>query len=154
MIALLLVLSVPLGSFQRPADVVRWSATAVTPTVEAGGTLHVSLTANVQNGWKLYAIAQPESGPKPLTIELAAGAPFTISRKQIVAPQPKTMKDENFDLDTRYYEGKATFRVPMTVARSASGKTNVPLEITFQACGNGICLRPFTEKVNLEVDIR
>jgi thiol:disulfide interchange protein DsbD len=154
MIAWFLALTLFGGSLQRPADVVKWSATSNTPTVEAGGTVQVSLTARIQDGWKLYAITQPKDGPKPLTIELAAGAPFTISMKQIVAPQPKTMKDENFDLETRYYEGETTFRVPVTVGRSVSGKTNVPFEITFQACGAGICLRPFTEKVNVGVDIR
>ena len=154
MVPLMLVLSLGLGSLQRPADVVKWSVVPVTPTVEAGGTLQISLTAKIQNGWKLYAITQPERGPKPLTIALAAGAPFTISMKQIVAPQPKTMKDENFDLETRYYEGEATFRVPVTVARTASGHTNVPLEVTFQACGNGVCLRPFTEKISAPVLVR
>jgi len=154
MIALLLVLAFSVGSFQRPADVVTWSATPVAPTVESGGTLQVLVTAKIQNGWKLYAITQPEGGPKPLTIELATGAPFTISMKQIVAPQPKIMKDENFDLETRYYEGEATFRVPMTVSRSISGKATVPLEITFQACGAGICLRPFTEKIGAPITVR
>lgn len=154
MIALLLALALSAVSLQRPADVVRWSAAPTTPTVAAGGTVQVSLTAKIQSGWKLYAITQPEGGPKPLTIDLAAGAPFTISMKQIVAPQPKTMKDENFDLETRYYEGEATFRVPVTVGRSVSGKTNVPFEITFQACGEGICLRPFTDKISVPVEIR
>lgn len=154
MIALLLALALAGTSLQRPADVVKWSAKAITPTVEAGATVQISLTAKVQDGWKLYAITQPEGGPRPLTIDLAAGAPFTISMKQIVAPQAKTMKDENFDLETRYYEGEATFRVPLTAGRSVSGKTNVPFEITFQACGNGICLRPFTEKVSAPVEIR
>ena len=90
----------------------------------------------------------------PAPPRVVAGAPFTISMKQIVAPQPKTMKDENFDLETRYYEGEATFRVPVTVGRSVSGKTNVPFEITFQACGEGICLRPFTDKISAPVEIR
>jgi DsbC/DsbD-like thiol-disulfide interchange protein len=154
MIAILLALSLFGVSLQRPADVVRWSAAPVTTTAPAGGIVQVSVTAKIQDGWKLYAITQPEGGPKPLTIDLATGAPFTITKKQIVAPQPKTMKDENFDLETRYYEGEATFRVPVTVGRSVSGKTNVPFEITFQACGAGICLRPFTENISAPVEIR
>ena len=154
MLALLLALALAGFSVQRPADVVKWSAAAVSPTVDAGGTVHVALTARIQDGWKLYAITQPEGGPKPLTIELAAAAPFTISKKQIVAPPSKIMNDENFDLETRYYEGEATFKVPVTVGRSISGKTNVPLEITFQACGNGVCLRPFTEKIGAPITVR
>lgn len=154
MIAWLLALALSSVPLQRPADVVKWSAAPVTPAAAAGGTVQISLTAKIEDGWKLYAITQPEGGPKPLTIDLASGAPFTISTKQIAAPPAKTMRDENFDLETRYYEGEATFRVPVTVGRSVSGKTNVPLEVTFQACGAGVCLRPFTEKVNVGVDIR
>jgi hypothetical protein len=154
MIALLLALVLTGVTFQRPADVVKWSAAPVTPSVQAGGTVLLSVTAQIQKGWKLYAISQPEGGPKPLTIDLAPGAPFAISMKQIVAPQARTMDDEYFGLKTRYYDGDATFRVPLTAGRSVKGRTEIPLEITFQACGNGICLRPFTEKISVEVTVR
>jgi DsbC/DsbD-like thiol-disulfide interchange protein len=152
MIALMLVLAVGTGSLQRPSEIVKWSA-AVQP-VSPGGTLKISLTAKIEKGWKLYATTQPPGGPKPLAIEVASGAPFTISAGQIAAPKPKTMKDETFDLETLYYEGEATFILPLSVSSPASGKTRVPLEITFQACGNGICLRPFTEKVNVPVEVK
>ena len=155
MLPLILFVSLSVGTFQRPADVVKWSA-ATTPvqTVTAGGTVKVSLTARIQNGWKLYALSQPRGGPKPLGIELAPGAPFTISTKQIAGPKPKVMKDENFDLETLYYENEAVFTVPVTLATSVSGTTHIPFEITFQACGNGICLRPFTEKVSVDVTVK
>lgn len=151
MLTIFLVVALWAGSVQRPADVVKWSATA--RSVD-GGTVSVSLIANVASGWKLYALTQPDGGPKPLSIELSSGAPFTISKKQIVAPKAKTMKDENFDLETRYYEGKVAFTVPVTASKPVAGSAQIPFEITFQACGNGICLRPFTEKVSAPVVIR
>jgi DsbC/DsbD-like thiol-disulfide interchange protein len=149
--ALILLLGLSLGSLQRPADVVKWSATA--PTMDGTGTVKVLLTATIQSGWKLYALTQPQGGPKPLAIEVADGAPFTIARKQIVAPKPKTLKDENFDLQTLYYDTQAVFTVPVSVPASISGKSEIPLEITFQACGNNICLRPFTEKVSVPLTV-
>jgi DsbC/DsbD-like thiol-disulfide interchange protein len=113
----------------------------------------VQLTATIQSGWKLYALTQPQGGPKPLAIEIADGAPFTIARKQIVAPKPKTLKDENFDLQTLYYDTQAVFTVPVSLPASISGKAEIPLEITFQACGNSICLRPFTEKISVPLTV-
>ena len=102
---------------------------------------------------KLYALTQPKGGPKPLAIEVAEGAPFTIAKKQIVAPKAKTLKDENFDLETLYYDTQAVFSVPVSASASVSGKREIPFEITFQACGNGICLRPFTEKISVPVTL-
>lgn len=154
MLPLLLFLSLSAGILQRPADVVKWSASAPASSVSSGATVKVSLTADVAAGWKLYAITQPKGGPQPLNIDVAGGASATISKKQIVAPKPKTQKDENFDLETLYYDGQAVFTVPVTLSKSVSGATKIPLEITFQACGNGICLRPFTEKVSVNVSVK
>ena len=151
MLPLILLLGMSLGSLQRPADVVKWSAAA--PAVDGAGTIKVQLTATIQSGWKLYALAQPRGGPKPLAIVIAEGAPFTIAKKQIVAPKAKTLKDENFDLETLYYDTLAVFTVPVSASASVSGQTEIPFEITFQACGNGICLRPFTEKVSVPVTV-
>ena len=155
MLPLMLLLGLSFGSFlQRPTDIVKWSAMAPAAAADATGTLNVRLTAKIEAGWKLYALTQPEGGPKPLAIEVADGAPFTISKKQIVAPKPKTLKDENFDLETLYYEAEVVFIVPISTPLSKPGKTRIPLEITFQACGNGICLRPFTERISVGVEGR
>jgi thiol:disulfide interchange protein DsbD len=151
MLSALIVLALALGSLQRPADVVRWSAAGPSAAVAPNGTVKVQLTATIQSGWKLYALTQPKGGPKPLAIEVADGAPFTIAKKQIVAPKPKTLKDENFSLETLYYEHEAVFTVPVAVSAAAAGKTEIPFEITFQACGEGICLRPFTEKLAVRI---
>ncbi len=150
MLSLILILGLSIGAPQRPADVVHWSGTAA---ADGAGTLKVQLTATIESGWKLYALTQPKGGPRPLDIEVAKGAPFTIAKKQIAAPKPKTLKDENFNLETLYYEGEARFTVPVTAAASTSKATGIPFEITFQACGKDICLRPFTQKVNVPLNI-
>jgi thiol:disulfide interchange protein DsbD len=148
MLSLILLMSLSIGSPQRPADVVQWSAAAAAAD---GATVKVRLTATIQSGWKLYALTQPKGGPKPLAIEVADGAPFTISQKQIAAPKAKTLKDENFNLETLYYETQAVFTVPLVRSGSVTGQAAIPLEITYQACGNGICLRPFTEKIDVRI---
>ena len=63
-------------------------------------------------------------------------------------------QDENFAVDTHYYEGQAAFTIPVTIDRSvASGAHEIPLEVTFQACGNELCLRPFTHKLPVTISI-
>jgi DsbC/DsbD-like thiol-disulfide interchange protein len=151
---LLLAVCLLLISPQRPADVVKWSAGAPVTPVAAGGEATVSLTAQIENGWKLYALTQAKGGPQGLTIAVAKGAPFAVQTKRIVAPKPKVHTDENFNLDTQYYDTDTVFTVPVVVAKSAAaGSRQVPIDVTFQACGAEICLRPFTEHVTVTVTI-
>ena len=152
---LLTVLLLAILPVQRPADVVKWSA-APPAAVAAGAVAKIEVNAKVQAGWKLYAIEQPKGGPIPLGFALADGAPFKIARKEIVAPQAKVLKqDENFAADTHFYEKDASFTVPVTVpATTAAGAHTIPLEVTFQACGAELCLRPFTQKLTVPLTVR
>ena len=154
MFLLLFVMSLAAAVPQRPADVVQWSATPATATVPAGETAKIILRAQIQGGWKLYALTQPAGGPQKLSIGVAKDTPFTIAEKQIVAPAPKKMKDANFGTDSMYYEKAVEFNVPVSMAKSASGQVEIPLEVTFQACGAELCLRPFTQKLSVAVTIR
>jgi thiol:disulfide interchange protein DsbD len=139
---------------QRPADIVRWSATTAGADVKPGDLFRIDLTAQVQEGWHLYALTQPKGGPNPLAIAVRKGNAFEIRSKMIVAPAPQVVKDPNFDLETHQYDGKVTFQVPVAAPRTVpAGAQTVPIEVTFQACGNGICLRPFTQAVPVTVTI-
>ena len=148
----LLVLWTALTAAQRPADIVRWSAVAPAKAVAAGGTAKIELTAKIEDGWKLYALTQPKGGPVPLEIAVEKGAPFTLVQKQISAPLPKVEKDDTFGVDTQYYEREAVFTVPVTVAKGSSAR-QVPLAVTFQACGATICLRPFTQRLSVDLNV-
>ncbi|MEX1129133.1 MAG: protein-disulfide reductase DsbD domain-containing protein [Vicinamibacterales bacterium] len=139
---------------QRPTDIVKWAAAPPTAHVAPGGVALITLTAKVQRGWKLYAIEQPEGGPVPVTFALEKGAPFQIAHQEIQAPKAKVQKqDENFAVDTHYYENEAAFTIPVKVNAKAGAHT-IPLEVTFQACGAELCLRPFTEKLAVPITVR
>ena len=156
MLLMLTLVSLLVPPLQRPTDVVKWSAegppAAVSPDRR---TVHVKVSAAIQPGWKLYAIAQPEGGPKPLTFATTTGSPFKVSTGHIIAPKSKVLKqDENFAVDTHYYESQAIFTIPVNVPREiGAGAQEIPLEVTFQACGNQLCLRPFTQKLPVKVSI-
>ena len=148
---LLAVLMFLATSAQRPTDIVRWSATAPAKAIAPGGVAKIELSAKIEDGWKLYALSQPKGGPIPLTIVLEKGTPFTLVQKQITGPLPKLQKDDNFNLETQYYEHEAAFTLPVTLPRTASGKLQIPLDVTFQACGASICLRPFTHRISVDI---
>ena len=139
---------------QRPADVVRWSATGPDKPVTAGSEAKVTLNAKIESGWRLYALTQPVGGPVKLAIATPKGTAFTIAAKRIVAPEPKVHTDENFKLDTQFYDTDTVFTVPVSVPKTmAAGKQQVPIEVTFQACGDTICLRPFTERLTVNITV-
>ena len=152
---LLALLLLALAPVQRPSDIVKWSASAPPRPVAAGAVAKITVTAEVQPGWKLYAIEQPSGGPIPLRFALAKDSPFAIVRTEIGAPKAKVQKqDANFTVDTRYYERDPRFTVPVSIPRTlAAGAHTIPLEVTFQACGAELCLRPFTAKVDVPVAV-
>ena len=151
--ALMLALTVTLAA-QRPTDIVKWSVEPAAMTARAGGTAKIALTARIEEGWKLYSLTQPKGGPIPLAIGVAKGAPFTLAAKNITSPAPKVEKDEVFSKDTQYYENEAAFVLPIAVPKTvAPGEQVVPLEVTFQACGKDVCLRPFTQKLEVTITV-
>src|SRR5688572_914755 len=151
--ALLAIASV--AAAQRPTDIVKWSAQAPAKPVQVGGVAKVALTAEVEPGWKLYALAQPKGGPVPLSISVPKDVPFTLSTKSIVAPAAKAQKDELFSGgNTQYYESEAAFVLPVAVPKGvAPGDHTVPVDVTFQACGKEICLRPFTQRLEVKLTV-
>jgi hypothetical protein len=142
-------------SAQRPSDIVKWSAKPAEAEVKAGTVVQVEVTADVQRGWYLYGLTQPKGGPIPVNFAGAKGKLFQVQPRGIKGPKPITKDDPIFDLETTMHAGKAVFTVPVLVARGVTaGPHTIPLEITFQACGDGICLRPYTHTVQVAVSVR
>jgi len=139
---------------QKPSDVIRWTAAGPESPVKAGGTASVQVTADLDPGWHLYAFNQPSGGPRSLEISAAKSAPITVVTDKIDAPPPKIQHDPNFNLETRYYDEQTTIVVPVRVAAGeASATRRLSLNVTFQACTERICLRPYTETVSFDIAI-
>ncbi len=154
LLALTLVLSATVSA-QRPTDIVKWTAEGPAAGVRAGEVAKINLTAKVEDGWKLYALSQPKGGPIPLAISVGKGAPFTLTARQIVAPAPKVQKDELFSGgNTQYYEEAVSFVLPVAMPKTAApGEQTVPIDVTFQACGKELCLRPFTQRLDVRISV-
>ena len=84
----------------------------------------------------------------------AKGTPLTVISAKIDAPRPKILHDPNFNLETRYYDEQTAIVVPARLAAGeAAGTRRASLNITFQACTERICLRPYTETVSFDITI-
>ena len=106
--------------------------------------------AEIESGWHLYALDQPEGGPVATILKLPDNTKFKIDGK-ITSPAPITRSDSNFVLDdkpleTKFFEKTAEFNLPLlTTADTAAD--DLAVNVRFQACNDTSCLPPKTVKV-------
>jgi thiol:disulfide interchange protein DsbD len=122
------------------ASKVDWTATAT--DVAPGKTGALTLTGDIADGWKMYALdSPPPSRGVSVSVEswtdgLSKGGPVEQS-------DPKRGYDPNFDKEVSYFEGTATLRVPVAVDASAElGERTVTGTVTFMVCTDEMCLPP------------
>ncbi len=110
-----------------------------------GKTFKARLKAKIEAPWHLYAVEQPEGGPLPTTITSAAADTFAIDGK-VTSPKPITKFDENFKIDTKFFDGEATFDLAIKPLKAVN-VDDLALNIRYQVCTDSTCLPPKTVKV-------
>jgi thiol:disulfide interchange protein DsbD len=149
----ILIFTLMMASSGLAQEAAKWSAKPVTATVKAGATVEVKVTADVTEGWHIYSTTPQEEGPEPTEIGFAAGGPFTRAGK-IRQPKPIVEFDENFGIQTEYYDKDVTFTVTAKVKASAkTGRQKIVVEVRFMACNDRMCLPPKTVEVPFDITI-
>jgi len=139
---------------QAPEDTVQWSASVSPPaTLKRGSTGAIHLSADVLEGWHVYALAQPPGGPTPLRITLADN-PIARIAGAASGTAPEQRHDPSFDLDTRFYPHSFVLSVPITVKPQAVvGAQSIPVDVHFQSCSERTCLPPKTIRLVVPVTV-
>jgi DsbC/DsbD-like thiol-disulfide interchange protein len=142
------------GAAQAPPQPVRWTASVTPrPAAEPGRKIAIEVTADIQEGWHVYALEQPPNGPTALRASLdesevveAAGAPF--------GSPPTKQHDSSFNLDTQIYSDSFVLRLPAQVKlHSPAGRQVAPVSVRFQACSDRMCLPPRTVHLTVPIEI-
>ncbi len=150
--AILIVLFLPvLAAAQNPA---KWSFASdyKTEQLKTGDKIQVTLKAEIEDGWHLYALEQPEGGPIATTIKITEGKPFKIDGK-IESPKPIVKVDPLFTsldgkpLQTKFFENGVSFTVPIK-ATAETSFDDLSLDVRFQLCNDTFCLPPRTVRVS------
>ena len=141
-----LVLGLPLMATAQ--DPIHWSISHTDrDVIHAGRTFAVELDANIDPAWHLYALNQPPGGPVPLVIGVAAGRTFKMAG-EIGSGLPKMVVDPNFNLETLFYEDRASFTVPIDVDPSTrDGLYRLGVTVAYQTCNDRLCLPPKGELI-------
>jgi thiol:disulfide interchange protein DsbD len=142
-----LILVLPVFAFgQNPA---KWSleSDAKGKSLKASEKFKAALRAEIEDGWHLYALEQPEGGPIPTTVKVAENIPFIIEGKIATTPEPITEFDPNFNIDTKFFAKQAQFNLPLQATADAARADDLAINVRFQLCNDTFCLPPKTVKV-------
>lgn len=127
--------------------------------INKGATVSVKLNAEVEPGWHLYALDQPDGGPIATTLKVPDGSKFEIAGK-IVTPLPQIRPDNNFiingkPLETKFFTERAEFTVPLKALENALSDA-IAVDVRFQLCNDTFCLPPRTKRVTFagEEDVK
>lgn len=142
---LLICLSAVQVDAQNPA---KWSlkVDSEQALIKATDSVKVSLRADLDDGWHLYAMEQPPGGPIATSIKVPEGAAYKIDGK-VSSAEPITEFDTNFNIDTKFFKKFAEFGVPLVFA-SDTPAVKVELDVRFQLCTDRLCLPPQTVRVS------
>jgi thiol:disulfide interchange protein DsbD len=132
---------------------VRFSLVEVDESLEAGTSFTVTVEAAVGAGWHLYSMDIPPGGPVPTQISVVENEAF-LSGGTPNQPTPIEWFDQNFNMQTNYFEGKVEFEVPVAIKSSASaGAHNLQVKVRFMVCNDSSCLPPRTISLETPVEV-
>lgn len=118
-----------------------------------GDKLNARVSASIAGGWHMYSLTQDIGDPIPTKITVADGERFKLTGS-VSGSAPRLQMDTNFGIMTEFYEGQASFSVPILVDASAQPGTQIlNTNVRCQACDYTTCLPPKTGKLTAPVEI-
>ena len=107
-----------------------------------GNELTLNFTVTLENGWHIYSHYIQEGGPIPtsLVIEDESKGKYELIGGLVESPKPIEEFDKNFNLELKYYEGKATFSQKIKILSEEDFTLKGYLE--YMLCNDENCLPP------------
>ena len=133
-------------------DPVKWTGRLEPANPHPGSTAKLILSGTIEKGWHVYSMTPVPDGPFPTTVEAKANSPKAVIGKP-EQPDPIKKRDENFQRDVEYYEGKVEFSVPVTFDKTLTGPVHLDVTVTYQTCTEGKCLNPTPKSVSVDATV-
>ncbi len=112
----------------------------ITSKKDSDGTILISATANIEEGWHVYSINLPsEDGPVATELSILNGE-FELIGELIEIGELHSEYDENFMMDLDYFEGA----MKLEQGFKATGSKAISGEVYFMCCDAEKCLPPET----------
>jgi Disulphide bond corrector protein DsbC len=139
---------------QAPVQPVTWSTAASTKgELKESSRFTLDLSAEIQEGWHVYALNQAPSGPTPLHISLDENG--TVQSAGVISgTKPIKQHDAAFGLDTETFTQSFVLHLPVQVKEHViPGNYSAPVSVRFQSCNDRICLPPKTVHLTVPIQV-
>ena len=147
--ALLFVSATACAAPRSPAQ---WRIKSVPASVKAGSKIAITVTGQIDPGWHLYALEEPEGGPIATVVGLTEGDAADLL--SVDESKPIVIDDPLFHLRTGFFRSTADFTLHLRVDPSAKpGPTPLHVLIRFQSCNDQVCLPPHTDTVDVPLTV-
>ncbi|HWR75346.1 MAG TPA: cytochrome c biogenesis protein CcdA [Bacteroidales bacterium] len=99
----------------------------------------IVMTADIDNGWHLYAMDIAEGGPIATSFTFEEPAGYSLEGKPVAVDKPEVKFDNSFGMDIGMHSVRAGFRQKITVSQYPA---TVQGFVTFMSCDDKQCLPP------------
>ena len=148
--AALLLLSA--NAYAAPKSPAQWHIKTVPAAAKAGTKIAITVSGQIDPGWHLYALEEPEGGPIATVIGLTEGDSADLL--SVDESKPIVIDDPLFHLRTGFFRSTAGFTLHLRVDPSAKpGPTPLHVLIRFQSCNDQVCLPPHTDTVDVPLTV-
>jgi DsbC/DsbD-like thiol-disulfide interchange protein len=143
-----LFLLVASAASAAPKSPVQWSIKSGPASAKAGATIALTLAGQIDPGWHLYALEEPDGGPIATVVGLTDGDPADLLN--VTESKPILLNDPLFNLQTGFFRSKVNFILHLRVYRAANpGPSPLHILVRFQSCNDRVCLPPHTDTVGV-----
>ncbi|MDT0642075.1 cytochrome c biogenesis protein CcdA [Zunongwangia sp. F363] len=143
---LCLFLLISLQGFSQIYDPVDWS-----PSVEkvsgAENEYILVFSAEIEQGWHLYAQNVPDGGPIPTTFSFPESEAYEIVGST-EEEEGQTVDDPVFEMRIKYFEDHAAFRQRIKLLKESAV---VEASVEFMVCDDERCLPPELEEFSINI---
>ena len=129
------ILTVP-SLFSQINDPVTWTFSS---EKKDGNISELIFKATIQNGWHIYSIDVPKSGPIATAFRFDTSATYSFIGKPFEVTKPEEKFDEAFGFKIKSFSKEAEFRQKIN---STPGSFKVTGVLTYGACNNSTCTPP------------
>lgn len=134
-----------------PKRPVQWHVKASpAKPVKPGAKFNITITGQLDPGWHLYALEEPQGGPIATEIALTDGDPADLLR--VEEAKPKFLPDPSSHQPTGFFENSADFTLHLQSAREA-GPGALRILVRYQSCNDQVCLPPHTDTIPVPLTI-
>ena len=139
-------------AYAAPKSPAQWHIKTIPASAKAGAKITLTVSGQIDPGWHLYAMEEPDGGPIATVVGLTEGDPADLL--SVNESKPIVIDDPLFHMRTGFFRSSVDFTLHLCVDPSAKpGPNPLHVLIHFQSCNNQVCLPPRTDTLEVPLNV-